>query len=263
METQQVNLERVKTYGDHLDDGMIQLSFTLPVPYCEEARKAAVVMASKLGIERPDVVHYERLLNGFTFFIVYGKCAHSVDFTAIELDATDRKEMTPGEIEAFIAENLGGQVVVVGASTGTDTHTVGIDAILNMKGYNGHYGLERYKGIQAYNLGSQVPNEVLVAKAMEVGADAILVSQTVTQQQLHVHNLTELVDLLEAEDLRDDILLICGGPRITNELAKELGYDAGFSKGCLPFHVGSYMVTELHARRAAMGMHPNAYRRAI
>ena len=33
---------------------------------------------------------------------------------------------------------LGREVVMVGASTGTDAHTVGIDAIMNMKGYAGH-----------------------------------------------------------------------------------------------------------------------------
>jgi len=26
------------------------------------------------------------------------------------------------------------------------------------------------------------------------------------------------------------MILACGGPRVSNELAKELGYDAGFSK---------------------------------
>ena len=38
----------------------------------------------------------------------------------------------------------------------------GIDAIMNMKGYNHHYGLERYRMIEAHNLGAQVPNERLI-----------------------------------------------------------------------------------------------------
>lgn len=41
-----------------------------------------------------------------------------------------------------------------------------------MKGYNHHFGLERYEGIEAINMGSQVLNEDLVAKAIEVNADA-------------------------------------------------------------------------------------------
>ena len=70
--------------------------------------------------------------------------------------------------------------------------------------------------IEAYNLGSQVPNEDFIAKAVELKADALLVSQTVTQKDIHIKNLTELVELLEAEGLRDKVILACGGPRITH-----------------------------------------------
>ena len=125
--------------------------------------------------------------------------------------------------------------------------------MLNLKGYHGHHGLEGYHAFETHNLGSQVPNSVLLAKAIEVGADAILVSQTVTQQNLHVHNLTELVEMVEAEGRAADMILACGGPRVTNELAKELGYDAGFSKGTYPHHLATFIVRELAARVAAAG----------
>ena len=48
--------------------------------------------------------------------------------------------------------------------------------------------------------GSQVQNEILLQKAMEVGADAVLVSQVVTQKNVHIQNLTELIEMAEAED---------------------------------------------------------------
>lgn len=86
------------------------------------------------------------------------------------------------ETDAFIRTHIGRPLVVIGASTGTDAHTVGIDAIMNMKGYAGHYGLERYEMFEAYNLGSQVSNEDFIAKAIELNADVLLVSQTVTQK---------------------------------------------------------------------------------
>jgi beta-lysine 5,6-aminomutase beta subunit len=108
--------------------------------------------------------------------------------------------------------------------------------------------LEGYRSFKAHNLGSQVPNGALVARAIELGADAILVSQTVTQQNLHIHNLTELVEIVEAEGRRRETILACGGPRVTNELAKELGYDAGFSKGTYPNHLATFLVRELAAR---------------
>ncbi|MFH1119642.1 MAG: OAM dimerization domain-containing protein [Bacteroidota bacterium] len=240
-----IDLSNVRPYGDHLNDGMVQLSFTLPVPFNKQGKKAAQLIARQMGIEAPDVVHHEELLPGFTFFIIYGKCNYSVNYNGIKVDTEDVSVLSQSDIEAQIKKNFDRDLVVVGASTGTDTHTVGIDSILNMKGNDGHYGLERFKGFKVYNLGGQVPNEELLAKAMEVKADAILVSQTVTQQRLHIQNLTQFVDLVEAEGIRDKVLLIVGGARITNELAKELGYDAGFSKGSYSNHVATFMLNQL------------------
>jgi len=182
---------------------------------------------------------------------MYARCVQRVDFEALQGEGFDIEYMTEEEIERFAEEHIGRPIVVVGASTGSDTHSVGIDAMLNLKGYHGHHGLEGYHAFRTYNLGSQVPNGALVARAIEVGADAILVSQTVTQQNLHVANLTELVEMVEAEGRRQDIILACGGPRVTNELAKELGYDAGFSKGTEPHHLATFIVRELAARVAA------------
>lgn len=238
----------VRPYADHLDDGLVQLSFTLPVPYSLAARRAALELAGRMSLQEPEVVHYQQLTPGYTYFVMYGRCEQTVDFTALQGEGFDIEYMTEDEIERFAQERIGRRIVVVGASTGSDTHSVGIDAMLNLKGYHGHHGLEGYHCFETYNLGSQVPNSVLVAKALEVGADVILVSQTVTQQNLHVHNLTELVEMVEAEGVRKDMILACGGPRVTNELAKELGYDAGFSKGTHPHHVATFVVRELAAR---------------
>ena len=119
-----------------------------------------------------------------------------------------------------------------------------------MKGYAGHYGLERYEMIEAYNLGSQVPNEEFIARAIELKADALLVSQTVTQKDVHIKNLVELVELMEAEGLRDKMILACGGPRISHELAKELGYDAGFGMNTYADDVASFVVNEIVRRKS-------------
>ena len=247
----QLDLTAVGPYADHLGDGLVQMSFTLPVPHSLAARKAALELAGAMGFEAPEVVHYEQLTEGYTYFVMYGRCTRTVDFAALQGEGFDIEYMSEEEIERFAAGEIGRPIVVVGASTGSDTHSVGIDAMLNLKGYHGHHGLEGYRAFRTYNLGSQVPNSVLVAKAIEVGADAILVSQTVTQQNLHIHNLTELVEMVEAEGLRGRMILACGGPRVSNELAKELGYDAGFSKGTEPQHLATFIVRELAARQSA------------
>ena len=240
-----VDLTKVKPYGDTMNDGMMELAFTLPVPAGEEGSEAAKILAKKMGLDEPNVVYFKDMGGSFTFFVVYGKCSHTVDYTQIKVTKVEVDVMDRVECGEYIKENIKRPVVIVGASTGTDAHTVGIDAIMNMKGFHGHFGLERFDGVEAYNMGSQVPNEELIAKAVEVNADAILVSQTVTQKDIHIQNLTNMVELLEAEGLRDKVLLLCGGPRISHELAQELGYDAGFGPHTYAEHVASYILTEI------------------
>ncbi len=244
-----INEKAIRPYGDTMDDGKVQLSFTLPIPASPRAEEAAKQLARKMGIEEPSVVHYRDLGEGFSFFNLYGKCTHAVDYSTIEVAQVSTRAMDYYEINTFIREHFGRKIVVVGACTGFDAHTVGLDAIMNMKGYAGEYGLERYPEIEAHNLGSQVLNEELIRRAVELNADAILVSQVVTQKNIHIQNLTELVELLEAEGLRDRFLLIVGGPRLSHELALELGFDAGFGPGSIPPDVASYIVQTLEERR--------------
>jgi beta-lysine 5,6-aminomutase beta subunit len=244
----EIDLANVRPYADHLGDGLVQISFTLPVPYGLAARKAAQEWATKMGFEHPEVVHYQELTPGYTYFVIFAESRQTVDYGSLASEGFDVEYMSEDQIEAFAAARIGRPIVIVGAATGTDTHSVGIDAMLNLKGFHGHHGLEGYKAFTTHNLGSQVPNSVLIERAIELRADAILVSQTVTQQNLHVANLTELVEMVEAEGLRKGLILTCGGPRVSSELAKELGFDAGFSKGTYPYHVASFIVRELAAR---------------
>lgn len=243
-----LDLTKIKPYGDTMNDGKVQLSFTLPVPIGEEAAEAAKQLMRRLGLDNPQVVFTRELTPGFTFFNCYGSCTQTVDFTDIRVPKVEGVKMDMAEIDEFVRRNVGRRIVIVGASTGTDAHTVGIDAIMNMKGFAGHYGLERYDMFETYNLGSQVPNEEFIAKAIEVGADAMLVSQTVTQKDVHIQNLTELVEMMEAEGLRGKMILACGGPRISHELAKELGYDAGFGMNTYADDVGAFIAQELSKR---------------
>lgn len=244
-----LDLTKVKPYGDTMNDGKVQFSFTLPVPAGDEGVEAAKQLIKKMGMENPQVVFFRELTPGFTFFNCYGSLTHTVDYTSIYVPKVESNVMDMHQTDEFIKENVGRKLIVVGASTGTDAHTVGIDAIMNMKGYAGHYGLERYDMFEAYNLGSQVPNEEFIAKAIELKADALLVSQTVTQKDVHIKNLVELVELMEAEGLRDKMILACGGPRISHELAKELGYDAGFGMNSYADDVASFIAQEFVKRK--------------
>lgn len=247
-----LDLTRLKPYGDTMNDGKIQVSFTLPVVDDETGIEAARQIMAGMGLKEPLITHHGVLDKGFTFYVGYGALETPLDYTQIHVESVDVHVLSMAETDEFIRQQFGRPLRVIGASTGTDAHTVGIDAIMNMKGYAGHYGLERYDMIDALNLGSQVPNEEFIRKAIDYRADVLLVSQTVTQKNVHVQNITELVELLEAENLRDRFLLIIGGPRISQALAKELGCDAGFGPGKFADDVASFMVEEL-ARRKETG----------
>ena len=240
----------ITPYGDSLGDGAVQLSFTLPGVTGEAAREAARRLASKMGIDDAYVSACEDIGSDMSFIVLYGRTKHTVDKGEIDKYLADRRatpDDVPGMkiIDKMIGEKLGRSIVVLGACIESDAHTVGIDAIMNMKGYAGDYGLERYGNIDAVNLGAQVSIEDLVRKAVEQNADALLISQVVTQKNVHIKNLTRLVELLEAEGLRDRLILVVGGPRISPELAKELGYDAGFGKETLPRHVAYFIFNRL------------------
>ena len=243
-----LDLTKIKPYGDTMNDGKIQMSFTLPVPNDEKGMEAARLISKQMGLTEPNVAYARSLDREFTFYVVYGSTVHTVDYTQIQVQTVQDETMDMPEIDAYIKENIGRKIVVVGASTGTDAHTVGIDAIMNRKGFAGHYGLERYEMIEAYNLGSQVLNEDFLAKARELNADVLLVSQTVTQKNIHIQNMTELIELAEAEGIRSRCILCCGGARITHELAKELGFDAGFGPGKFANDVATFCVKEMVRR---------------
>lgn len=243
-----INKNLILPYGDTLNDGRVQVSFTLPISKGELAMQVSKEVGINMGLKHVEVVHMEKVDERFTFFVIYGSLKNPVDLGNIKVKDEKKKSLTKDEIEEYIKNNIGRDIVVVGATTGTDAHTVGIDAIMNMKGFAGHYGLERYKGINTYNLGSQVDNEDFIRTAKKVNADVLLVSQTVTQKNVHVNNLISLVELLEAEKMRHKVILIVGGARITSELAKELGYDAGFGFGSFAEDVATYFIEELYNR---------------
>ncbi len=227
---------------------MVQLSFVLELPPSARAREAAKRFAELHGLGEPIVATMETCAEGFSFFVVYGRSHHDVDPASIDVAELKTESLSRDEIEQRIPRRLRRKIVVVGACTGSDAHTVGIDAILNYKGYAGDKGLESYKGFEVHNLGAQVENEQLAARALSLRADAILVSQVITQRNCHKENARAFVELLERQGWRSDVTLLFGGPRVDHQLALELGFDAGFGSGTKPSDVASYLVEKMCGR---------------
>jgi beta-lysine 5,6-aminomutase beta subunit len=236
----------VRPYGDTTGDGMVQLSFTLPVPHGPLAEGAAAQLAGRMGIDPAMVVHARAIGPDHTFVIIYGRVNHLVDLSAVTVVERDYPLLTPGEVNAVVRAGLRRKLVVIGACIGTDAHTVGIDAILNIKGFAGEKGLEYYRELRVLNLGAQVPVPDLVARARAERADAVLVSQVVTQRDAHLLGTREMsAAFREAYPAGMVPLLVAGGPRFDPGAAADLGVDRVFGRGTTPGEVASYLVHAL------------------
>ncbi|HEY9252244.1 cobalamin-dependent protein [Nocardioides sp. NBC_00850] len=242
----------IRPYGDTTGDGMVQVSFTLPIKHSKVADGAALQLANKMGMEPAMVVHSKPMGDDFTFFVVYGQVNHLVDTDKVQVVERDFPLLTPKEANAVIKETLRRPMVVVGACIGTDAHTVGIDAILNIKGFAGEKGLEYYKEIEVVNLGAQVSVPSLVEAAVTRRADAVLVSQVVTQRDAHLLNTREMsAAFREAYPAGERPLLVAGGPRFDESMTAELGVDRIFGRGTTPAEVASYLVHRTTSKEPA------------
>jgi beta-lysine 5,6-aminomutase beta subunit len=245
----------VRPYGDTTGDGRVQVSFTLPVPFGDEAERAlaegaALQLAGKMGLDPAMVVHAKGMGPDFTFFIVYGRVSHLVDLSAVTVAEREFPVLPAAEVNLRIRSALGRKLVVVGACIGTDAHTVGIDAILNVKGHAGEKGLEYYREIRVVNMGAQVAVPDLVARAMAEHADAVLVSQVVTQRDAHLSNTREMSAAFSGLQRP---LLVVGGPRFDPSAAHDLGVDKIFGRGTTPGEVASYLVHALAPQTPSEG----------
>jgi beta-lysine 5,6-aminomutase beta subunit len=239
----------IRPYGDTTGDGRVQLSFTLPVPFGSEreqalAEGAALQLAAKMGLDPAMVVHAKGMGHAFTFFIVYGQVSHLVDLSQVTVVEREFPVLSAAEVNLRIRSGLGRELVVLGACIGTDAHTVGIDAILNVKGHAGEKGLEYYREIRVVNMGAQVEVADLVARARAEHADAVLVSQVVTQRDAHLAGARTLAGAFGTAD-GPRPLLVVGGPRFDPTMAARLGVDKIFGRGTTPREVASYLVHAL------------------
>jgi beta-lysine 5,6-aminomutase beta subunit len=240
----------IRPYGDTTGDGMVQLSFTLPIPHDKRAEGAALQLAARMGLDPAMLVHAKAMGADFTFFVIYGRVHHLVDLSQVVVAERDYPLRSAKEINSLIRSRLRRRLCVVGACIGTDAHTVGIDAILNVKGIAGEKGLESYAELKVINLGAQVDIPALVERARGEQADAVLVSQVVTQRDAHLHNTAQMAAAFrEAFPAQRRPLLVVGGPRFDELAAAQLGVDRIFGRGTTPREVASYLVHALITSR--------------
>lgn len=102
--------------------------------------------------------------------------------------------------------------VILGTVEG-DIHDIGkkiLAALLSANGY------------EVIDLGVEVPAEEFIEKYQELQADAVGASAMLTTTK---EKQRELVDLLEEEGIREDVIVMVGGAPVTDEWRDEIGAD--------------------------------------
>ncbi|TAM88956.1 hypothetical protein EPN42_08340, partial [bacterium] len=80
-------MKLLRPYGDTIDDGAVQLSFTLPMPWSEAADEAARQLVGKMGFSDAAVVEGRSIASNFSLFVVYARTPASVDVSQTAVDA--------------------------------------------------------------------------------------------------------------------------------------------------------------------------------
>ncbi len=223
---------------EHHGDGVVCMTIFLPANK-EIAAAAALEAARHMNLENPEIISRRTLhpAEG-SVFEVKGVLGYKFRIDALSLE-TREDPLPDEEIEAWVRPR---GIDVVAATIGEDEHTVGLREILDIK----HGGIERY-GFRCHNLGASVAAEDVLDAVERVGARAGLISTILTHGDVHRDNMRRLHELAVERGLRDRLILIVGGPQVTDETATECGMDAGFGRGARGRDVASFLVRTMRA----------------
>jgi D-ornithine 4,5-aminomutase subunit beta len=198
------------------------------------AAAAALELAKRLNLQDPEVLQVRTM--------------HPAEGTLVEVkgvvgfDIDPRQIVIPEKRQLLSAEQIRSQVErqslrIVAATVGEDEHSVGMREIIDIK----HGGLESF-GIDCHYLGTSVSIEKVVDAALEVDADAILISTIISHADIHRRNMRRLHDLCLERGVRERFLLVAGGTQVSDELARSCGMDAGFGRGTKGIEVADFLV---------------------
>lgn len=227
------NAEILRPEVEWAGDGIVSVTMFLPTDE-RTAHFASLEIAQDMNLEDAEVIHKQVLhpAEG-TLVEIKGKINIKIDPKALKIP-TKEEVLSPEEIRSKIAAE---PLHVVAATVGEDEHSVGLREILDIK----HGGIEGF-GVKFHYLGTSVPVSKVVDAALEVGADAILISTIITHGEVHRLNMERLHQLCVERGVRDRFILVGGGTQVKPELAKAWGMDAGFGRGTKGIDVASFLV---------------------
>jgi D-ornithine 4,5-aminomutase subunit beta len=221
-------------------DGLVCMTMFLPAAE-RVAEFGAKHIAEQLGLEDVEVIHKQVMHpSEGTLIEIKGKVPFGIDPEKLVIPPLV-ETLSEEAIRQYVSEN---KLKIVAATVGEDEHSVGLKEILDIK----HGGIERF-GIECHYLGTSVPVEKLADAAVEIGTDAILASTIISHSDIHRANMRRLHQYCQEKGIRQDMIVVCGGTQITNEIAKEEGMDAGFGRGTKGIHVASFLVEQHRANK--------------
>lgn len=222
-----------------LADGTVTVDLFVPVDQ-QIAKAAAIEIAEKMNLTEVEVIHVEVMHpSEGTRVQVKGILNHAVDIDKLEIPK-ENGAMSDDELWAELKDS---PMKVVAGTIGEDEHSVGLREIIDIK----HGGIEKW-GIEVEYLGTSVPIQKFVDAAIEIDADAILISSIISHDDIHYKNMQKVHDYAVERGVRDKLILIAGGTQVTPEFAVESGMDAGFGRGTKGAHVATALVEKRRER---------------
>jgi D-ornithine 4,5-aminomutase subunit beta len=222
------------------NDGIILVSMFLPISK-EKAPYAAIEIGKKLGLLNVEVIHQQVLHPAEGSYI---EIKGEVPFFIKESEIKVPEKIVPLKDEEIVEEiKRRGGIKCVAATLGEDEHNVGLKEIINIK----HGGLEKW-GFQVTYLGTSVPPEKVINAAIEVGANIVLASTTVTHGNVHKLNLKKLNDVAIEKGVREKLIIIGGGTQLSQDTYKEVGIDGTFGRGTKGIEVASFIIRKLREK---------------
>lgn len=229
------NSSLVKPEVEWLGDGTVVVDITLPTSI-RYAEYAALEIGKKMNLVDCEVIHKEVLhVSEATRIQLKGKVEFEIDLNTLTIPPLP-EEISDDEIRSYVKEH---PMVIVAGTVGEDEHSVGLREIIDIK----HGGIEKY-GIMCEYLGTSVPIQKLVDAAVELNADAILLSTIISHDEIHYKNMKRLHEYAIERGIRDKVIIIAGGTQVTPELAVKHGMDAGFGRGTKGVHVATFLVKQ-------------------
>ncbi|MDD3107549.1 MAG: OAM dimerization domain-containing protein, partial [Bacilli bacterium] len=226
----------IKPEVQWLADGIVVVDITVPVSL-NYAKSAALYIGEKMNLMDVEVIHTEILHpSEATRVQIKGRIDFDIDLASLTLPK-EPLVVSDDTITAFFKDH---PVKIIAGTVGEDEHSVGLREIIDIK----HGGIEKY-GIQCEYLGTSVPIQKLVDAAIEINADAILLSTIISHDDIHYKNMRKIHEYAIEKGIRNRLIIIAGGTQVIPELAEKNGMDAGFGRGTKGSHVATFLMNTL------------------